>query len=94
MANEVKYNNVDWAEGTPIAGERLATNGHYTGEHKGTVTQDAVDETANVAHYVETVTVRLGTMTQDAIDENFPTVVTEDAGEEDAGAGDEGTTET
>ena len=78
MANKVKYNNVDWAEGTPIAGERLATNGHYTGEHKGSVTQDAKDSSANSPHYVEGVTVRLGTMTQDAIDTNFPTKV-EDA---------------
>ncbi len=77
MANKVKYNNVDWAEGTPIAGERLATNGHYTGEHKGSVTQDAKDATANVAHSVEAATVRLGTMTQDAKDDKFPTKVSE-----------------
>ena len=76
MANEVKYNNVEWPEGTPIAGERLATNGHYTGEHKGTVMQDALgNENTNVPHYAETVTVRLGTMMGDAKDENFPTVV-------------------
>lgn len=74
MANEVKYTNVDWAEGTPIAGERLATNGFYTGEHKGSVTQDAKNASANVAHYVEGATVRLGTMMQDAGDENFPKV--------------------
>jgi hypothetical protein len=75
MPNEIKYTNVDWAEGTPIAGERLATNGHYTGEHKGAVMQDAKDAKANSAHYVEGATVRLGTMTQDAIDTKFPTVV-------------------
>lgn len=75
MANEVKYNNVDWAEGTPIAGERLATNGHYTGEHKGTPLQDAIDSSANSPHYVEGATVRIGTMLQDAIDNKFPTVV-------------------
>lgn len=75
MANTVKYNNVDWAEGTPIAGERLATNGHYTGEHKGTPMQDAKNAGSNTPHYVEGATVRLGTMMQDAIDENFPTVV-------------------
>ena len=74
MANEIKYTNVDWGEGTPIAGERLATNGYYTGEHKGTPTQDAKNEAANAAHYVEGVTVRLGTMMQDAADEHFPTV--------------------
>ncbi len=74
MANEVKYNNVDWAEGTPVAGERLATNGHYTGEHKGTVMQDAKGSSVNSPHYVEGATVRLGTMTQDAGDSKFPTV--------------------
>lgn len=74
MPNEIKYANVDWAEGTPISGERLATNGHYTGEHKGTVMQDAKDSKANSAHYVEGATVRLGTMTQDAIDTKFPAV--------------------
>ena len=78
MANEVKYNNVDWGEDTPIAGERLATNGHYTGEHKGTVLQDAVgNEATNAPHYVATATVRLGTMMGDAKDKNFPTVVAE-----------------
>lgn len=75
MANEVKYNNVAWGEDTPIAGERLATNGYYTGEHKGTPTQDAKDASSNVAHSVEGATVHLGTITPDAIDEDFPTVV-------------------
>lgn len=75
MANEVKYANVDWAEDTPIAGERLATNGHYTGEHKGTPMQDAKDSSANSPHYVEGATVRYGTMTKDAMDTEFPSVV-------------------
>lgn len=75
MANEFKYANVDWPEGTPIAGERLATNGHYTGEFKGTPMQDAKSEVANAPHYVEGVVVRYGTMMQDAIDTNFPKVV-------------------
>lgn len=78
MANVVKYQNVDWPEGTPIAGERMATNGHYTGEHKGTPMQDKLgDTTSNAAHYVEGVTVRYGTLMQDAIDTNFPKKVTE-----------------
>lgn len=78
MANEVKYANVDWAEGTPIAGERMATNGHYTGEHKGTPMQDAKNPSeANAAHYVDGVTIRYGTLMQDVIDENFPKVATE-----------------
>lgn len=74
MANKIKYANVAWPEGTPIAGERLATNGHYTGEFKGTPMQDAKYAEANTPHYVEGATVRYGTMTQDAIDENFPKV--------------------
>ena len=78
MANEVKYNNVNWGEGTPIAGERLATNGHYTGEHKGTPLRDAkpasVDE--NNPYFVESTTIRYGTLLQDAGDTNFPTVPT------------------
>lgn len=80
MANIVKYTNVDWPEGTPIAGERLATNGHYTGEFKGTPMQDAKnEEAANAPHYVEGVVVRYGTMLGDAIDTNLPTVVEETA---------------
>ena len=74
MPNVVKYNNVDWAEGTPCEGERLATNGFYTGEHKGAVLQDAENESANVAHHTESEVVRLGTMMQDSADANFPTV--------------------
>jgi hypothetical protein len=74
MANEFKYANVDWAEGTPIAGERLATNGHYTGEFKGTPMQDAKSAVANAPHYVEGVVVRYGTMMGDAKDTNFPKV--------------------
>lgn len=68
MANEVKYQNQVWGE--PIAGERLSTNGHYTGEHKGTVTQDA--KCAMTPHMVEEGIVRLGTMTQDAIEGSTP----------------------
>lgn len=75
MPNEIKYNNVDWAEGTPIAGERLASNGNYTGEFKGTPMQ-AKGETAPNAnpHYREENIVRYGTMMQDAADKKFPTV--------------------
>jgi hypothetical protein len=75
MANEVKYQNQVWGE--PIAGERLSTNGHYTGEHKGTPTQDklGVGTTNGNAHYVEENIVRYGTMTQDAIEGSTPKVV-------------------
>lgn len=75
MRTEVKYENQVWDE--PIAGERLSTNGHYTGEHKGTPMQDAIDASANTPHYVEGVTVRYGTMTQDAIEGSTPKVVAE-----------------
>ena len=70
MAHEVKYQNQVW--GAPIAGERLSTNGHYTGEHLGAVTQDAKCEMT--AHMVEENTIRLGTMTQDAIEGSTPAV--------------------
>lgn len=70
MANFVKYQNQVWGE--PIPGERLSTNGHYTGEHLGSVTQDALVEMT--AHMVETEIVRLGTITQDAIEGSTPEV--------------------
>ena len=72
MRPEVKYENQIWGE--PIAGERLSTNGHYTGEHKGTPMQDAKSSESNTPHYVEGVTVRYGTMTQDAIEGSTPAV--------------------
>lgn len=68
MANTVKYQNQVWGE--PITGERLSTNGHYTGEHKGAVTQDA--KATMTAHMVEDATIRLGTMTHDAIEGSTP----------------------
>ena len=71
MPNELKYNNV-----TAKSGERVATNGYYTGEHKGSVMQDA-KAASNVAHSSESLTVHFGTMTQDAKDSAFPTVVEE-----------------
>lgn len=70
MAHEVKYQNQVWGE--PIAGERLSTNGHYTGERLGTPTQDA--KIAVTDHMVEDATVRLGTMTHDAIEGSTPKV--------------------
>lgn len=74
MANEVKYENQVWGE--PIAGERLSTNGHYTGEHKGTPTQDALGggTTNSNARYVDDATIRYGTITQDAIEGSTPEV--------------------
>ena len=73
MAHEVKYQNQVWGE--PISGERLSTNGHYTGEHLGTPTQDA--KISVTAHMVEEATIRLGTMTHDAIEGSTPAVVAE-----------------
>lgn len=74
MANVVKYKNQVWGE--PIAGERLSTNGHYTGEHLGTPTQDKLgaDTTNNNPHYVEDVTIRYGTMMGDATVGSMPVV--------------------
>ena len=76
MANEMKYENQIWDD--PIKGERLSTNSHYTGEHKGTPTQDALGaSTTNTnAHYVEENIVRYGTVMQDAIGGSTPTLKT------------------
>ena len=70
MANVFKYQNQTWGE--PIAGEVLSVNGHYVGEHLGTVTQDA--KAAMTPHYVEENIVRYGTITQDAIEGSTPEV--------------------
>ena len=76
MPNEVKYQNQVWSD--PIAGERLSTNGFYTGERLGTPTQDALgeDTTNKNAWYVEDVTIRYGTITQDAIEGSIPELAT------------------
>lgn len=71
MANVVKYKPV-----TLDNGERVATNGYYTGHKKGTPTQ-AQGETSN-AYVVEENIVRLGTMMGDAAAGSMPEV---DAGE-------------
>lgn len=73
MANEVKYNNVNFPEGSPVAGERMATNGCYTGQHKGTPMQDAKVSGVQTAKSVEAGIVRYGTLMGDAADTNFPT---------------------
>lgn len=72
MPKIVKYKNVDFPVGSPIAGERMATNGFYTGQHKGTPTQDAKVDGVQTAKQVEANTIRYGTLTQDALDTNFP----------------------
>lgn len=71
MANEVNYANQVW--GDPIKGERLSTNGHYTGEHKGTVMQDAKVSGVQQPHSVEQGIVRYGTMMGDAAPGSMPT---------------------
>lgn len=72
MPNEMKYGNVDWPEGSPIEGERLATNGEYTGQHVGTPMQDALSGADNEPYLRARETVRYGTLTPDAGDDNFP----------------------
>lgn len=73
MPNEVKYENQVWGE--PIAGERLSTNGHYTGEHKGTILQDASVGGTEQPHAVEEGMVRYGTMMGDAAEGSMPNKV-------------------
>ena len=72
MANEVKYKNQVW--GAPITGQRLSTNGNYTGQKNGTPLQDAKDTVGQNtnAYYVEDKTIRYGTITQDATNGSTP----------------------
>lgn len=72
MPNEMKYGNVEWPSGSPITGERLATAGEYTGQHKGKAMQDASSNADNDAYLRARETVRYGTLTPDAGDSNFP----------------------
>lgn len=67
MPNETKYKDQTWGADSPINGEQLSVNSHYTGQHLGTPTQ-AKDETEvnTDAHYVEHNIVRFGTIMQDA----------------------------
>ena len=74
MANELKYKNQVWGEATPIAGERLSTNGYYTGEQRGTAIQDALVEGTTPAKLAESKAVHVGTMLQDAIAGSTPDV--------------------
>lgn len=72
MANVVKYQN----QTHPTTGDRMSTNGHYTGAQVGTPTQDELGKTTtNVdAHYVEANIVRYGTITQDTVEGSTPEV--------------------
>ena len=72
--NRPEYDN---QEHPSLPGERMSTNGHYTGEHLGSPTQDKLGEsTTNVnAHWVEQKIVRYGTMTPDAIEGSNPEIL-------------------
>lgn len=74
MANQKNYGNVNWPAGSQVAGERLATNGEYTGQHKGAPLQDALSGADNAPYYTARATKRVGTLTPDAADTNFPQV--------------------
>ena len=75
MPNMMKYGNITWPDGSPIEGERLATAGEYTGQHKGAVIQDALEGADNEPYFRERETVRYGTLTPDAGDSAFPDVL-------------------
>ena len=68
---DTKYKDMDWAEGSPVEGERYASNAHFTGQHLGAPMQDAADTNgANEdPYYREHNTARFGTITQDAAGE-------------------------
>lgn len=72
MPNVMKYGNVDWPEDSPVSGERLATAGEYTGQHKGTPMMDALEGADNEPYLRARETVRYGTLTPDAGDPDFP----------------------
>lgn len=72
MPNVMKYGNVEHPSDSPIAGERMATSGEYTGQHKGTPMQDALEGADNEPYLRARETVRYGTLAQDAGDDNFP----------------------
>lgn len=75
MPNEMKYGNVAWPESSPIAGERLATAGEYTGQHKGAPMQDALSGADDEPYLRSRSAVRFGTLTPDAADTSFPDVL-------------------
>lgn len=77
MPNEMKYGKVEWPSDSPIAGERMATAGEYTGQHKGTPAQDALADVDNEAYLRARETIRYGTLTPDAADNHFPDILVE-----------------
>lgn len=75
MPNEMNYGNVNWPDSSPIAGERMATNGEYTGQHKGTLMQDALSGADNDPYLRARGTIYYGTITPDAGDSDFPDIL-------------------
>lgn len=66
--------NPVYANQTNAAGERVSTNGYWTGHQKGTVMQDATVSGVTQPYAVENNTVHMGAMLQDAKDATFPAV--------------------
>lgn len=78
----MKYENQETKDG-----ERISTNGYYTGHHKGAVLQDALTGADNAPYYVERTTERFGTITQDAAPNSMPKPITSSGGDEGSGDG-------
>lgn len=74
MPNEMKYVNVNCQDDSEITGERLATNGEYTGMHKGAPLTDQTEGADNAPYLRARETVRFGTLTPDAGDKDFPDI--------------------
>lgn len=66
--------NPVYKEQTNAAGERVSTNGYWTGHQKGSVMQDAKNVGGTQPYAVELNSVHMGAMLQDAKDSNFPEV--------------------
>lgn len=64
FGNRVSY---EYEDHPVLEGERMSTNGHYTGEHLGSPTQDHRGEHNGNPYAVEDTTIRYGTMTQDRL---------------------------
>lgn len=75
MPNVLKYDNINWPSALSVGEERLATNGEYTGQHKGTPMQDALEKADNAPYLRARNTIRYGTITPDAADDNFPDIL-------------------
>ena len=69
--------NPVYANQTNAEGERVSTNGYWTGHHKGSVMQDALVEGGSQPYGVENSTVHVGGMLRDAMDAAFPEEITE-----------------